>query len=72
MRHIYRGQPVVLVVATDFMSHIGSDDRVEVAQGLVHEKDPWCCHHGPTHGDALLLSTGQRVGFPPKEILVDQ
>ena len=46
--------------------------RVEIRERLVHEERRRLTHHGPSHGDALALSTGEKARAPLHERLEAQ
>lgn len=71
VRDIKRRKTVLAVERQDFLTHLKTIGRIEVAKGLVHQHDARRGRHCPTQCDALLLAAGQLRGLPTEKTCLD-
>ncbi len=62
MRHDHHRSSQPALETEELVLEPGPGDRVDGAEGLVHQDDRWVCGQRPGHADPLLLPTGQLVG----------
>src|SRR5690625_6002219 len=68
MRHEYDGLSDLLLEFQKVILQILPADRVESAEGLIHQNDRWICSESADDADALLLTSGKFGWFAVFEL----